>query len=159
MHLVALCEMYANADFSIHDLLIFKHKPLVRKLYFMQWLTCKRPNLTKGESTALVLTIVSGFAGFLYFFSRRKAKPRRYVPGHFDIEIRYAATKDADATLLAQNQVKIIKMVLTPLEKRIQREKATLIYVYGGDFWEMRLRNASEQLKHAVKDLLEAEEW
>lgn len=112
------------------------------------------------EDTTISLLTLSGLAVLIYLFRKKFSKVYVARPSKkIDIEIRYDAVKDADATMLAQNQVKIIRMVLQPLEKLIKREQASLIYVYGGDFWEMRLKNASEQLKGSVRKLLEAKEW
>lgn len=121
----------------------------------------KKFSLKKSEELVLSLLIVTGIAGIFYFL--RKKRPALFtrslhVP-KLDIEIRYEADKDADATLLAQNQVKVIRMILTPIEKQILREKATLIFVYGGDYWEMRLKNASEELKTGIRNILESKEW
>jgi len=104
---------------------------------------------------ALVTMIAS-----VFFFIKRKYPTLKRVPGKkIDIEIRYETDKDADATLLAQNIVKVIRMVLVPLEKQIAKEDAKLIFVFGGDFWEMRLRNASKPLRNSVAELLESKEW
>lgn len=115
---------------------------------------------SKYEVTALSLIVLSGIAAFAYFFRKKIVTDKIVRPSRkIDIEIRYDADKDADATMLAQNQVKIIRMVLTPLEKQILDEQASLIYVYGGDYWEMRLKNASEELKTSIREALEAKEW
>lgn len=76
-----------------------------------------------------------------------------------DIEIRYETEKDADATLLAENVVKVIRIVLLPLAKQIKEEEAKVIFVFNGDSWEIRMKNASEDLRDAVRALLEAKEW
>jgi hypothetical protein len=105
------------------------------------------------------ITLVTLGASIFFFLKKRYPKLRR-VPGKkIDIEIRYETEKDADSTLLAQNIVKVIRMVLVPLEKQIEKENAKLIFVFGGDFWEMRLRNASKPLKNSVAQLLESKEW
>ena len=100
------------------------------------------------------------FAGSFFLVLKNKTFKKPLKPGEkIDIEIRYECEKDADATLLAQNLVKIIRMVLMPLESQVKKEDAKLIFVYGGDFWEMRLKNSSEHLKNSVKRILEAREW
>jgi hypothetical protein len=105
---------------------------------------------------SLGIAALYGLAGSLFFFTRRKVRP----PGKkIDIEIRYETEKTADTTMLAQNLVKIIRMVLTPLESKISKESAQLIFVYSDEAWEMRVRNGSENLRHSVKRLLEAKEW
>ena len=97
-----------------------------------------------------------GIAASLFFFTKRTRRP----PGKkVDIEIRYDTEKNADATFIAQNLVKIIRIVLTPLESKIAKEDAKLIFVYADDSWEMRVRNGSEKLRHSVRKLLEAKEW
>ena len=49
-----------------------------------------------------------------------------------DIEIRYETEKDADSTLLAQNIVKVIRMVLVPLEKQIEKGKCQADICFRG---------------------------
>lgn len=99
------------------------------------------------------------FVGTFFLLFKRKASPPLKPSQKIDIEIRYETEKDADATFLAQNLVKIIRMVLMPLESQIKKEDAKLIFVYGGEFWEMRLKNSSERLKNSVRRRLEAQEW
>jgi hypothetical protein len=127
----------------------------------MQKVFSRKFNSKAYEEVILSVLIVTGLAGFFYFLRNRNRKfTRRSVSvPKIDIEIRYAAERDADATLLAQNQVKIIRMVLQPIEKQILQEKAALIYVFGGDYWEMRLKNASDSLKTAIREILESKEW
>ena len=76
-----------------------------------------------------------------------------------DIEIRYEIEKDADATLLAENVVKVVKIVLLPVAARIKAEDAKVIFVFNGDAWEIRMKNASETLRTSVRTLLSAKEW
>ena len=76
-----------------------------------------------------------------------------------DIEIRYETEKDADATLLAENVVKVVKIVLLPVASRIKTEDAKVIFVFNGDAWEIRMKNASETLRTSVRTLLSAKEW
>lgn len=113
-----------------------------------------------GVTTGLIALIaLSGVFFLLYktsgFRFGRQSKPRQKL----DIEIRYETEKNADTAFSAQNTAKIVKMVLTPLEKQIKKEDAKLILVYGGDTWEMRMASASDNLKHSVRRLLEAKEW
>ena len=118
----------------------------------------KENDLTKPLLFGLIaLFAVTGT--FLLFFKKRVLKRTR-VPGKkIDIEIRYDIEKDADTTFSAHNTAKVVKMVLTPLEKQIKKEKAKLILVFGGDTWEMRMCSASEKLRNSVRRLLEAKEW
>ena len=127
----------------------------------MQKVFERKFNTKAYEEVVLSVLILTGLAGFFYFLRNRNRKfARRSVPvPKIDIEIRYEAERDADATLLAQNQVKIIRMVLQPIEKQILEEQASLIYVFGGDYWEMRLKNASDSLKTAIREILESKEW
>jgi hypothetical protein len=117
-------------------------------------------NLTKNSHQNLLIglgiTALYVFAGSLFFL---KPHNRRPSGKKIDIEIRYNTEKDADATLLAQNIVKIIRMVLMPLESKIKKESAQLIFVYSDESWEMRVRNGSEKLRRSVSKLLEAKEW
>jgi len=104
----------------------------------------------------LGLTVLYAIAASLFFLPKRYRRP----PGKkIDIEIRYDTEKNADTTLIAQNLVKIIRMVLMPLQSKINKEGARLIFVYGDESWEMRVRNGSEKLRHSVRNLLEAKEW
>lgn len=95
-------------------------------------------------------------AASLFFLPKRYKRP---LGKKIDIEIRYDTEKNADTTFMAQNIVKIIRMVLMPLQSKINREGAGLIFVYGDESWEMRVRNGSEKLRHSVRNLLEANEW
>ncbi len=104
----------------------------------------------------LGIAALYGIAASLFFFTKRVKRPSGKK---IDIEIRYDTEKNADATFLAQNLVKIIRIVLTPLESKIAKEDAKLIFVYAEDSWEMRVRNGSENLRHSVRRLLEAKEW
>jgi len=113
-------------------------------------------NSNAGVWFTLALTTLYGIAGSLFFLPKRTMRP----PGKkINIELRYLTKKNADTTILAQNLLKIIKIVLTPLETKISKEDAKLIFVYGEDGWEMRVRNGSDQLRHSVRELLEAKEW
>ena len=97
-----------------------------------------------------------GIAGSMFFLKKRAVRP---VGKKIDIEIRYETEKNADSTLLAQSLVKIIRIVLSPLESAIVKEGAVLIFVCGDNSWDMRVRNGSEKLRHSVRKLLEAKEW
>lgn len=113
-------------------------------------------NSNAGVWFTLALTTLYGIAGSLFFLPKRTMRP----PGKkSNIELRYLTEKNADTTFLAQNLLKIIKIVLTPLEAKISKEDAKLIFVYDEDGWEMRVRNGSDQLRHSVRELLEAKEW
>ena len=97
-----------------------------------------------------------GMVAYLFLLPKRV----KHAPGKLiDIEIRYNTEKDADTTFLAQNLVKILRIVLSPIESKITQEGAQLILVYGDDNWEMRVRNGSETLRQSVRNLLEAKEW
>ncbi len=113
---------------------------------------------TSNSDIWLNLGIVAlyALAGSLFFLKRRSRRP---TGKKIDIEIRYDTEKNADVTLLAQNLVKVIRMVLTPIESKINKEGAKLIFVYGDDSWEMRVRNGSEKLRHSVRHLLEKADW
>ena len=102
------------------------------------------------------IAVLYGLAGSLFFLKKRAI---RAVGKKINIEIRYDTEKNADSTLLAQSLVKIIRIVLSPLESKITKEGAVLIFVCGDSSWEMRVRNGSEKLRHSVKKLLEAKEW
>jgi hypothetical protein len=105
---------------------------------------------------SLGIAALYGLAGSLFFFTKRIKRP---TGKKIDIEIRYNTEKNADATLLAQNLVKIIRIVLSPLEPKINKENARLIFVYNEDSWEMRVSNGSEKLRQSVRSLLESKEW
>ena len=117
----------------------------------------------EDEDQSFILIVFMSFFSLLsalLFILKKTPVRQASKPGpKIDIEIRYDTEKDADATFLAQNTVKIIKMVLTPIESEIKQENAQLIFVYGDGAWEMRLRNASDPLKTKVRSLLEAQEW
>ncbi|MEJ7768010.1 MAG: hypothetical protein WKF89_09375 [Chitinophagaceae bacterium] len=113
-----------------------------------------------NEPIVYIFFSLIAFAGTFFYFlkktpTRKVVKPAQKI----DIEIRYESEKDATATQLAQNTVKVIRMVLMPLETEIKKQDAKLIFVYGGDYWEMRLKNSSPQLKNSVRQMLEAQEW
>ncbi len=118
------------------------------------------PGYSENYTSELLISVgiaaLYGLAASLFFFTKRVKRPQGKK---IDIEIRYDTEKDADATLLAQNLVKIIRIVLTPLESKINKEDAKLIFVYGDGSWEMRVRNGSENLRQSVRKLLEAKEW
>ena len=62
----------------------------------------------------------------LFLLPKRFRRP----PGRkIDIEIRYDTEKNADTTFIAQNIVKIIRIVLMPLQSKINKEGARLIFV------------------------------
>ena len=109
-----------------------------------------------GVWFTLALAALYGVAGSLFFLPKRTTRP---TGKKINIELRYLTEKNADTTFLAQNLLKIIKIVLTPLETKINKEDAKLIFVYDEDGWEMRVRNGSDQLRHSVRELLEAKEW
>ena len=110
--------------------------------------------------TILGLLTLTAIAALAFFIYKKKKPSRKHIPGkNIDIEIRYETEKDADATFLAQNLAKIVRMVLVPVESQIEKEDAKLILVFNGDSWEMRMRKASPQLKHSVSDLLSANQW
>ncbi len=141
----------------------------------------KSKSLTKVQSkkTGNILGWVVSFGvlfslAFLYRKRILKAPPRRtrrkaaiyqgprraradFKP--LDIEIRYQTEVDVEAVSLAENVIKIIKMVLNPIESQIREEEANLIVVFCGDFWEMRMKNSTDELKESVRNLLEAEAW
>ncbi|MEJ7740069.1 MAG: hypothetical protein WKF97_21835 [Chitinophagaceae bacterium] len=103
---------------------------------------------------------LTGILTMAYILYKKKKPLRKRIPGKkINIEIRYETEKDADATFLAQNIAKVVRMVLVPVESQIVKEDAKLILVFTGDSWEMRMRKASEQLKHSVSSLLSANEW
>jgi len=104
----------------------------------------------------LGMAILYAIAASLFFLPKRYRRP---VGKKIDIEIRYDTEKTADTTFMAQNLVKIIRIVLTPLQSKINEEGASLIFVYGDESWEMRVRNGSEKLRQSVRNLLEANEW
>ena len=118
---------------------------------------------TKENSTKqLLLSLIGLLAAtgtFLLFYKKRVFKRTRVAGKKIDIEIRYDIEKDAETAFSAQNTAKVVKMVLTPIEKQIRKEKAKLILVFGGDTWEMRMCSASEKLRNSVRRLLEAKEW
>lgn len=125
----------------------------------------KQTNTPKKENDIMEmisygLFSLMAFAGTFFLLFKRRPPIETLKPAEkINIEVRYETEKDADATLLAQNIVKIIRMVLMPLESQIKKEDAKLIFVYGGEFWEMRLRNSSERLKKSIRKRLEAQEW
>ena len=119
-------------------------------------------NDDEDDQSFLMIALMSLFSllsALLFFLKKHPVRTAAKTGPKLDIEIRYDTEKDADSTFLAQNLVKIIRMVLTPIESQIEQENAKLIFVYGDDAWEMRLRNASDPLKTKVRNLLEAQEW
>jgi len=112
------------------------------------------------EDIGIVLLTVMFFAGALLLLFKNKTVIKTILPvKDVDIEIRYDVEKDADTTFLAQNIVKIVRIVLAPLARKIRKEDAKLIFVFTGESWEMRTLHASDVLKNLIRKQLASREW
>src|SRR4028119_1597767 len=112
----------------------------------------ERNDVTSEQKLVLGLLALASIAGAFFVLHRNKTAGRRNIPlKDVDIEIRYDTDKDADIVFLAQNIVKIVRIVLSPLSSIIKRENAKLIFVFGGESWEMRTVNASDYLKENIR--------
>jgi len=120
----------------------------------------EKSKMDSQEKLALTFLALASLAGAFFLLYKNKVATRKSVPlKDVDIEIRYDTEKDADIAFLAQNIVKIVRIVLSPLSSRIKRENAKLIFVFGGESWEMRTVNASDALKEKIREKLESREW
>lgn len=126
------------------------------------------PHLNQDTPNArqnLILKILFGLLAFLtsagtfLLLFRRKDKKVGLTAKKVPIDIMYEVEKDADTTFLAESIVKVIRIVLLPVSSQIKKEKARLVFVFSGDGWEIRMRNASQQLRKRVRSILEANEW
>lgn len=113
-----------------------------------------------GEELGIGLLTVLSIAGALLLLYKNKTIRKTILPvKDVDIEIRYDVEKDADTTFLAQNIVKIVRIVLAPLAGKIKKEDAKLIFVFTGESWEMRTVHASDVLKNLIRKQLASREW
>jgi len=120
----------------------------------------EKSKMDSQEKLGLTFLALASLAGAFFLLYKNRVAARKSVPlKDVDIEIRYDTEKDADIAFLAQNVVKIVRIVLSPLSTRIKRENAKLIFVFGGESWEMRTVNASDVLKEKIRQKLESREW
>ena len=136
----------------------------------------KKEQKANTHLTFKIIVFLASLTSLIFVFRRKLAVGWRYLSmqlrdhegstaltkeklKQIDIEIRYETEKDADATLLAENVVKVIKIVLLPVASMIKAEDAKVVFVFNGDAWEIRMKNASETLRNSVRTLLSAKDW